>query len=351
MIRIFSILIGAVILLGAAACGSDDGSPHAPSEDRTGGDALAEVASWAYQIQGLDEAAYDDLAELSVDLLVVDPLDPDSLEHADPADVADQLGASSGDTRDQKLVLAYVDVGQAEEHRDYWQDDWEVGDPEWIVATDPDGWVGNYPVAFWDDEWRDLMEGVVTEIAEAGFDGIYLDWVEAYDDEAVIEVAEADGLDAVEEMISFIDEIAKWGHAVDPGFLVVAQNAADLAFEEGYLELVDGIAQEQAFFDGSAGEFGRPGDCPLPENEEDIGSDSYLASLPEGCDDLSTIEVSTAEYLEPLRVAFAEGVPVFTVDYALEPPNVDEAFSRSLAEGFVPYAAGRQLDALGTVVD
>ncbi len=91
--------------------------------------------------------------------------------------------------------------------------------------------------------------------------------------------------------------------------------------------------------------------APSLRTKKTSGATHTSLRCPEGCDDLSTIEVSTAEYLEPLRVAFAEGVPVFTVDYALEPSNVDEAFSRSLAEGFVPYAAGRQLDALGTVVD
>ena len=49
-----------------------------------------------------------------------------------------------------KMVIAYIDIGEAESYRVYWQDGWRVGDPAWIVGEDPDGWAENYPVAFWD---------------------------------------------------------------------------------------------------------------------------------------------------------------------------------------------------------
>ena len=38
-----------------------------------------------------------------------------------------------------------------------------------------------------------MMEGIL----DAGFDGIYLDWVEAYSDESVFELAADDGVDPV----------------------------------------------------------------------------------------------------------------------------------------------------------
>ncbi|HIP23047.1 MAG TPA: hypothetical protein EYG79_05560, partial [Rhodobacteraceae bacterium] len=53
-----------------------------------------------------------------------------------------------------RIVLAYIDIGQAEEWRTYWQPNWRIGAPSWIVANDPDGWEGNYPVAYWHPAWK-----------------------------------------------------------------------------------------------------------------------------------------------------------------------------------------------------
>ena len=61
--------------------------------------------------------------------------------------------------------------------------------------------------------------------------------------------------------------------------------------------------------------------------------------------------MSTEWYVRNLRAIADGGLPVFVVDYALEPDNVEASFTRNLAEGFVPYAAPRQLDRLGTVVE
>ena len=71
-----------------------------------------------------------------------------------------------------------------------------------LVTLDPDGWSGNYPVAYWDERWQALWTdegGIIDELTNLGFDGIYLDWVEAYDDDAVIEAAEEEGVDEVED--------------------------------------------------------------------------------------------------------------------------------------------------------
>jgi len=55
-----------------------------------------------------------------------------------------------------KRVIAYVDIGQAEEWRIYWKDHWKIGQPGWIIGEDPDGWEGNYPVAYWNPEWKSI---------------------------------------------------------------------------------------------------------------------------------------------------------------------------------------------------
>jgi cysteinyl-tRNA synthetase, unknown class len=124
---------------------------------------------------------------------------------------------------DERILLAYIDIGQAEDYRDYWltnqtpsADDWQAltevstGNPNFIVSTDPDGWEGNYPVAYWDPDWKQLWigdDGIIERLADYGFDGIYLDWVEAYDDDDIIARASTDGVDPAFEMREFIQEM------------------------------------------------------------------------------------------------------------------------------------------------
>jgi cysteinyl-tRNA synthetase len=251
-----------------------------------------------------------------------------------------------------KLVLAYIDIGQAEEYRTYWDPGWRIGDPEWIVGSDPDGWEGNFPVAFWYDEWHEIWlgaEGYLGKIIDSGFDGVYLDWVEAYSDGNVVDLAEEDGVDPRAEMIWWVADIAEFCRARRPGFYLIAQNAAELAESDEHLDIIDAIAQEQVWFDGGA-DNDPPGDCPLPRRTAEVDTEDYRQSLPGACrklyDDFpdSTLHVSSEEYLDYLTRAQSRGALIFTVDYALQPENVEWVYRTSRALGFVPFVGGRALD-------
>jgi len=333
----------ATLLLGAPATAQEDSRA-----------ALQAAQNWVYVLQGLEPPMFEALRQASVDIVVLDAislLNEENLPDADAAEEVAALKALPGHSLERRLVLAYVDIGQAEEHRSYWQDGWQPGNPDWIAGLDPDGWEGNYPVAYWRPEWRAIMQSAVQQIATDGFDGIYMDWVEAYSDPSVIDLAERDGIFAPEAMVSFIEEIGSWGRAVNPEFLVVAQNAAELMDEAPrYLEVIDGLAQEQLHYDGSPDPNGTPGDCPLPLTDDDIGTPEFLASLPDpSCLELSTLQVSTEWYLSYLRPIRDRGIKILVVDYAVIPDNVADAFARSVQEGFTPYAADRQLDQIGTI--
>ena len=131
----------------------------------------------------------------------------------------------------------------------------------------------------------------------------------------------------------------------------VARNLAGgkLAEYDDYLAIIDAIAQEQTWFDGSA-EDDPPGDCPLPRTEAEVDSDAYRQSLSAPCRKLyddypdSTLHVSSEEYLHYLTLAKSKGEIVFTVDYALEPDNVAWVCETSRSLGFVPFASNRGLD-------
>jgi cysteinyl-tRNA synthetase len=336
-------------LLLAAGCGSGDAPESSSPADHQS--LIAEVDHWLYLIDvNLDADTVDQIVESGHDLVVVDFIPSEQQNQDYPiADVVDRFHLADH----PKLVLAYVDIGQAEDYRSYWEPSWKIGDPDWIVANDPDGWEGNYPVAYWRDEWHDIWlgnDGLVSQIVDAGFDGMYLDWVEAYSDENVVTAAERDDVDPVEAMVDWVAALAATGRDGHPNFLVVGQNAAELAATNSrYRAVVDAVAQEQVWFDGAA-DNDPPGDCQLPATDDLIDTEEYERTLSDDClrqygeFPESTLHVSSEEYLASLDAIGSMGMPVLTVDYATTDEHVNFVLETSREHGFVPFVGTRRLD-------
>ncbi|MCP4646613.1 MAG: hypothetical protein GY852_02615 [bacterium] len=83
-----------------------------------------------------------------------------------------------------RLVICYLSIGEAEDYRYYWQSDWSPGNPEWLLSENPE-WAGNYKVRYWNEEWQAIIFGndnsYLKKIVDAGFDGVYLDIVDAFE--------------------------------------------------------------------------------------------------------------------------------------------------------------------------
>ncbi|MEJ2627440.1 MAG: endo alpha-1,4 polygalactosaminidase [bacterium] len=83
-----------------------------------------------------------------------------------------------------RLVVAYLSIGEAEDYRYYWQDSWKISPPDWLEEENPH-WEGNYKVKYWDQDWQNIICGsnnsYLGKILEAGFDGVYLDLIDAYE--------------------------------------------------------------------------------------------------------------------------------------------------------------------------
>jgi len=323
--------------------------PSAISSGPSASGSLVGVSHWLYLIDvNLGPETVDLIAASDHDMVVVDfiPSEENNTDYP-MASVVQKLHASAI----PKLVIAYIDIGEAEDYRTYWQSGWGIGNPEWIAGADPDGWEGNFPVAFWHQEWRDIWlgsDGYLQQIVDAGFDGVYLDWIEAYSDENVMLLAERDGVEPEAEMVLWVGDIATFARSQRPGFIVIGQNATELTDRADYTDIIDALAQEQVWFDGGA-DNDPPGDCPLPESDDDIDTASYLESLSPRCrsyaeDPDSTLHVSTEEYLSYLELASNEVEIIFTVDYALDPENVAKAYEASRALGFIPFVGSRALD-------
>lgn len=332
------------VALAALASGCLNGRPGV--EGRITGDVpdavrmkllLKEATSWMYQIQGLEEEeAVKALADTSYPLLVIEPGHNFKDFSYDTAGILKALRYTPAGRR--RILLAYVDVGQAEDYRSYWRSGWKApgknrrGEPDFLVTVDPDGWSGNYPVAYWREEWKAVWigeKGVVETLARMGFDGVYLDWVEAYDDDYVRIAAEEENVSPDIEMIEFVEQIGEAGERVNPGFLVVPQNAPFLidSDPERYTAAIDALAVEDTWYHGK-------GDAEWDDPEA-----GDLKSRHDG-------EWSTDNRLKQYRKYLDRGLPVFSVDYCISRENAAYVYNAASRNGLIPLVTRAALSRL-----
>ncbi len=83
-----------------------------------------------------------------------------------------------------RLIIAYMSIGEAEDYRYYWQKEWRSSPPSWLAGENPN-WLGNYKVRYWDPAWQEIIyrndNSYLRKILDAGFDGVYLDIIDAFE--------------------------------------------------------------------------------------------------------------------------------------------------------------------------
>lgn len=290
---VFLVSLAALVL----CAGCDTGSASVGSSERA--TTLRDVKSWAYQLQNYPRRL-DEVAASRFGLVVVDY----SATGADPGRWTPQEVARA---RRDKFLLAYLSIGEAEDYRSYWRAGWGPGQPGWITTPDPD-WPGNYVVRYWEPAWQALILAYLETIIAQGFDGAYLDLVDAYQ-----YFPERAG--ARREMIDWVCRLSAHARARRVDFRIVTQNASELIWEDGgrLAGCIDATAQEETFYAAT----------------DRRTSDEYRG-------------YQLGDYAEYRR----RGLPVFTVDYADAPPNVREAYTAARAHGLIPYVADLKLDRL-----
>jgi cysteinyl-tRNA synthetase len=269
-------------------------------------EALRTARNWGYQLDNPDPHK---LSTSGCDLLVTDysrdGSDGGAFTHNDIA-----LIHSSADDR-QRTVLAYLSVGEAENYRFYWKRAWNklATRPAWLGMENAD-WKGNFQVTYWDPAWQTIIYGspdsYLDKIIAAGFDGVFLDRVDAY------LFWEGRGHDAKRNMVEFVKAVAAYARDRNPNFVVVVQNGEELLEYADYLEIIDGVAKEDLFF-GVNGSGRR------------------------------NSQVETRTSADRLSAAPARGLPVFLVEYTSDPAKIVEIAARAAEFGFVVNIADRAL--------
>jgi cysteinyl-tRNA synthetase len=261
------------------------------------------INDFLYQLQ---RARPERIGDTAYDLLVV------SIGAAGGSrEVIENLKRSPGG---EKIVLCYMSIGQAEDYRFYWQREWYENPPGWLDEPDPD-WAGDYWVRYWDPGWQAIIygspESYLDQILDLGFDGVYMDRVDTY-----FYYEERGRETAAREMADFVIAIADYARERHPGFGVFPQNAEELGtLFPDYLETVTGVGVEDLYY-------GYPRDhTPSPLEW-------------------------TAEREAILDQWVAAGKLVLTIDYSRLPEQIDDAYTRARARGYVPFVTVRSLGQL-----
>ncbi len=275
---------------------------------------LPAVASWGYVLQGHDERPLDvdALAASKAGLLVVEPSVGDRPMSAE--EVTRLRGAAG------RPVLAYLSIGEAESYRAYWRAEWsrKAGRPAFLGPENPD-WKGNFKVRYWLPEWQAIIQARLAELVAAGFDGVYLDIIDAYEFWGP-GGPKSERKTAAEDMVAFVLALGETARKTRPTFAVVPQNGAGLldavpaARAAAYLDAVDAIGAEDSFFYGDADE-----DNPWAPQKDTLAA------------------------LDRFHEA---GRPVLAVDYVTRPAAAKRFVEAARARGFVPYVGRRALDRL-----
>lgn len=278
---------------------------------------LKAAQTWMYQIQNITRrGAITALAKTDYPVLVVEPTY--TIKGDEDFDVKQMIRRLRTTPRGKRrVILAYVDIGEAESYRTYWENSWQApsggnpGSPDFILTEDPDGWSDNYPVAYWDKRWQNIWlgsRGIIRRLAKLGFDGVYMDWVEAYDDETVKAKARHSHVNAANEMVVFIRRIKRSGRVAKGDWLVVPQNAPYLINKvPGYAKLIDGLGVEDTWFRGEAdASWNNPRGGDIKNRRHD--------------------KYSAPALLRQYRKYKRAGKPVFSVYYCLKPENARRVY-------------------------
>ena len=145
---------------------------------------LNEVQNFLYLINPenfADKASFiSAVTATNYDLIIMDLFFRDGTEFTSSETTQLRQKANGG----SRLVVSYMSIGEAEDYRFYWQSSWSSNSPAWLKAQNPD-WPGNYKVEYWDSDWQQVIYGnnssYLQKVLNAGFDGVYLDIIDAYE--------------------------------------------------------------------------------------------------------------------------------------------------------------------------
>ena len=267
------------------------------------------VNSWLYHLGDVDAAEAARIGAHSAGLVVIDYAHESgsgSVAHT-PAELELMRGGND------KLIVSYLSIGEAEDYRPYWQNSWNTNPPDFLSASNPE-WPDNFKVKFWDPQWQAIIFDYVDDIVASGFNGVYMDIIDAY--QYWEEIDPVPGMDYAQEMADFVaairahaeQRLAEIGDTRD--FVIMGQNGEELLDNPTYLNALDGVGKEDFRFyypNGSEGSF-----KPVPDGWY-TGTQPYLELA-----EAAGVQVFVVEYMTQARQSQYAGMLAAEMQYLID---------------------------------
>ena len=261
------------------------------------------INNWGYWLTDID---HEDVADSEYDLIVID-------YSRTGTDVFTRDEVNLMKTKPdghKRTVISYFSIGEAEEYRYYWKDNWKIENPNWLEKENPN-WPGNYKVRYWLQDWQDILYGnenaYLDQIIKAGFDGMYLDIIDAF------EYFESKRPTAEQEMVDLIINLTLYARLKNPNFTVITQNGERLLSHQDLLDVIDGAAKEDLYYGLEAD------DIAVIQDEIDYSMDYLKRAQKEGKFILLASYVNTASGKEIVNhQAETNGFTAYFGDRALD---------------------------------
>lgn len=145
---------------------------------------LSEVQNFLYLINPSNYSSKEDLirdiSQTNYDLIIMDLFLYDEISFT--AEEIEKLKIKNNGG--QRLVISYMSIGEAESYRYYWNQ-LSTNEKKMLINEENKKWKENYLVSYWEELWKEIIikndDSYINRILNAGFDGVYLDVIDAYE--------------------------------------------------------------------------------------------------------------------------------------------------------------------------
>ena len=304
------------------------------------------IDNFAYQLQGYSDGLRL-LRKSKFQLLIIDYSYSGGEEGAFGRDLIEKLQLAGPCGR--RLVLAYLSIGEAESYRSYFDPAWldAAGNPDpstaprFLGPANPD-YRDNYPVRYWLRSWQRILFGVssgpkksyLDRIIDAGFDGVYLDIVEAFEFWGPSEIdGNNQNRKAASQMVTLVRRIQRYARKQRGvrSFLVVPQNGTGIIDSSAYPDASDAVAmaerQRRRYF----------------KVIDAIGAEDSFFFGPRDNNNPYRPQRGTLKQLDRFAAA---GKTVLAVDYLTRAQKIARFYRLASERGYLAYITRRDLDRL-----
>lgn len=204
------------------------------------------------------------------------------------------------------LLLGYFSIGEAEDYRDYFKTI-----PQAALGPENSQWQGNYQVAYWTPEWRAVATAYIDKMLTAGYDGVYFDVVDEYQQAWAKSHAPGGAAGAEQAMADLVAYLADYAHAKNPNFKIWANNAEELLSNNTYFSHLDGMYKENLYYSDSGSK--------QPASETQASLDLLQKMIGAGKDVIAIEYVSSQSAIADVQAQAAhDGVGYYTADIDLD---------------------------------